>query len=411
MPTCKFCGEAFTTPASVQKHQSLAPDCRKRVEQEFQDISRVRRERRANASRPPFSACNNTDFGPTFEAEVEFPFPGANVLPQDHRTYSEPREYVVDWDATAPTNMVEIEAPDEEVYSRRKVKRTEFPIKDGLKPGHAYRLGKTAFQSIRDDMTIKNGEFIGPFKDAEEWELARWLIKNVGHGQVDELLKLLIVSQSYILHSIPTNILCGQISERARPSFDNKRKFLERIDSLPEGVEWQCEELEITGDEPDLEADRSGNTMHKERLEFWYRDPVECVRELIGKPSFDGHLKYAPEQHFADVAEEVEVINEMWTASWWWKIQVSNRYPESFFETKKRDRNNFHLELLLHHSSSRRIKPSSQISEAMPRHGLFISQLGIFQRRYVDALLVMGRFCWDIYRFLSLTASTRQRDH
>jgi hypothetical protein len=71
-------------------------------------------------------------------------------------------------------------------------------------------------------MTIKNGEFIGPFKDAEEWELACWLIKNVGHRKVDEPLKLSIVSQSYILRSLPTNILCGQISERAQLSFDNK---------------------------------------------------------------------------------------------------------------------------------------------------------------------------------------------
>jgi hypothetical protein len=117
-----------------------------------------------------------------------------------------------------------------------------------------------------------------------------------------------------------------QISERAQPSFHNKKKFLERIDDLPEGVKWECEDLEITGDEPDLEADPSGATMRKEMLEFWYRDPVECVRELIGKPAFDGYLKYAPERHFADAAEEVEVINEMWNASWWWKIQVSTNW-------------------------------------------------------------------------------------
>jgi hypothetical protein len=115
-----------------------------------------------------------------------------------------------------------------------------------------------------------------------------------------------------------------QISERAQPSFHNKKKFLDRIDDLPDGVKWECVDLEITGDEPDIEADTSGATMRKETLEFWYRDPVECVRELIGKPAFDGHLKYAPEQHFADAAGEVEVINEMWTARWWWKIQVSD---------------------------------------------------------------------------------------
>jgi hypothetical protein len=59
-------------------------------------------------------------------------------------------------------------------------------------------------------------------------------------------------------------LFCIQISERAQPSFHNKKKFLERIDNLPDGVNWDCEDLEITGDEPDLEADPSGNTMRKE---------------------------------------------------------------------------------------------------------------------------------------------------
>lgn len=64
--------------------------------------------------------------------------------------------------------------------------------------------------------------------------------------------------------------------------------------------------------------------MRKETLELWYRDPVECVRELIGKTVFDGYLRYAMERLSTDGAGEVVVINKMWTASWWWKIQVSN---------------------------------------------------------------------------------------
>lgn len=198
MATCKFCGEAFTTAANAQKHQSQAPNCLRKAEEEFRDISRLRRERRAKSSRPPFSACGNTDFGPTYEAEVlvepELPFLAANIFPQDRRP--DLHEPLVDWDATPPVNMPE--AREEGVYTRRNVKRTEFPIKDDLKPGHAYRLGKTEFQSMREDLNIKDGEVLGPFKDIAEWELAKWLIKNVGHGQVDALLKLPIVSKSSV---------------------------------------------------------------------------------------------------------------------------------------------------------------------------------------------------------------------
>lgn len=206
MPTCKFCSEPFTTAGNVQKHQSQAPDCLKKVEEEFWAISRVRRERRANnASRPPFSACGNTDFGPTAEAEVELQLPPENIfadLPVAARSPIEtelPGEPILDWDAAAPHRMGEVE--DGGVYSRKKVKRLAFPIKDGYKPGHAYGLGKTAFQSIRDDQIRKNEEVLGAFKDDAEWELAKWIIRNVGHGQADSLLKLSIVSQLYAFKS------------------------------------------------------------------------------------------------------------------------------------------------------------------------------------------------------------------
>lgn len=136
-----------------------------------------------------------------------FDLPGDNILPADTDLCDETSsqaEAIIDWDATAPlaTHTVEPETQDEAVYTRKNVKRSPFPIKDGLKPGHAYRLGRTVFQSIRDDQIIKNCGVLGPFKDEAEWELAKWLVKNVGHAQVDTLLKLSIVSQSHC-RSIP----------------------------------------------------------------------------------------------------------------------------------------------------------------------------------------------------------------
>jgi Plavaka transposase len=387
MPACKFCGDAFTTGANVQKHQSQAPDCLRRVEEEFRNISRLRRERRAKDSRPPFLTCGNTDFGPIVEADVEVPFFAADteILPQDGREEIDVREEtVVDWDASAPTNLLELEQ-DDDIYSRKNVKRVQFPIKDGLNAGHAYRLGRTAFENIQDDLIRRYGGVLGPFKDDPEWELARWMIKNVGHGQADTLLKLSIVSHSQTLQRFSTHFKFGlQISKRAQPSFYNKKKFLERIDDLPEGVQWKCDDLEITGDEPDLDADPSGNTMRKEILEFWHRDPVDCVRELIGNPAFDGYLKYAPERHFADAAGESEVINEMWTASWWWKMQVSNNRKYTMTDLIKNQqprRNAFRREPPSLHSSFHQIRQSSRIFEATPQHGPFISQSGIFRRK------------------------------
>lgn len=50
-----------------------------------------------------------------------------------------------------------------------------------------------------------------------------------------------------------------------------------------------------------------------EEVELWYRDPVECVKELIGNPLFREKMMYAPEQHFQDSPGEHNVWNEMWT--------------------------------------------------------------------------------------------------
>ena len=199
MPICKFCREVFTTAANVQKHQSQAPECLRKIEQEFRDISRLRRERRTNASRPPFLTCGNTDFGLGSEADAVVPFLAADsdTLPPEVPAEILPHDGPeVDWDATAPTNTVAHEGQQEGIYSRKNVKRIEFPIKEGLKAGHAYRLGTTVFRNTQDDLIRRYGKVLGPFKDLSEWELAKWMVKNVGQGQADTLLKLSIVSQS-----------------------------------------------------------------------------------------------------------------------------------------------------------------------------------------------------------------------
>lgn len=60
----------------------------------------------------------------------------------------------------------------------------------GVKVGE----GCTKFEHIHNEQVLTDAKIWGPFQDEEEWELAKWLIKNVGHGQADSLLKLPTVS-------------------------------------------------------------------------------------------------------------------------------------------------------------------------------------------------------------------------
>ncbi|KAF9016925.1 hypothetical protein BDZ89DRAFT_903167, partial [Hymenopellis radicata] len=164
--------------------------------------------------------------------------------------------------------------------------------------GATFGKGRTSFEKIRDEQILEGEEILGPFRDDDEWQLARWLMKHVGHNAADEFLRM------------------NMIRTRAQPSFTTKKEYLDKIDELPGGVGWTVEEVVLLGDKVDIEGKKM-----EERLEVWYRDPVECIKELVGNPMFRDVMKYAPERQFEDASKTSEVINEMWTGSWWWDLQ------------------------------------------------------------------------------------------
>ncbi|KAH7920044.1 hypothetical protein BV22DRAFT_1107884 [Leucogyrophana mollusca] len=158
--------------------------------------------------------------------------------------------------------------------------------------------GKTTFEQYSDHQKDTGERRWGPFDDQEEWELAEWLIKSLGQTRTDEYLKLPITKN------------------RTKPSFHNNREFLRKVDQLPKGPGWSCKKVTVTGNRVGDNAEMLG-----EEVELWLRDPVECVKELIGNPMFDGHIAYAPERAFADQGGTQRIIDDMWTADWWWQKQ------------------------------------------------------------------------------------------
>ena len=108
-----------------------------------------------------------------------------------------------------------------------------------------------------------------------------------------------------------------QINSKENLSFYNSYSFLKKVDELPIGPEWKCNIIEVPGDL----LDDDGNPM-SEQLELWHRDPVECVKALIGNPAFKDFISYVPERVYRDDKGKVRVFNEMWTGDWWWETQV-----------------------------------------------------------------------------------------
>ncbi|KAI0681780.1 hypothetical protein BC835DRAFT_1409671 [Cytidiella melzeri] len=167
----------------------------------------------------------------------------------------------------------------------------------GASPGNSATQRRTGFEKIRDEQ-IRRGEKVwGSFDSEEDWELVKWLVTNVGHAQAESFLKLGII-------------------QRAGPAYTNKSKLYQAVDALPSGPGWKCQELVQTGDLVDAE----GRPLTKS-LELWFRDPIDCVRELLGNPMFKNLLAYAPERVYRDSQGRVRHIDETWTANWWWEVQ------------------------------------------------------------------------------------------
>ena len=59
-----------------------------------------------------------------------------------------------------------------------------------------------------------------------------------------------------------------------------------------------------------------------EDLELWKRDPVECIKDLIGNPAFQDLMSYVPQRAYTDAEGKNCIFDEMWTADWWWDTQV-----------------------------------------------------------------------------------------
>ena len=67
------------------------------------------------------------------------------------------------------------------------------------------------------------------------------------------------------------------------------------MDQLPTGPEWHCEVITAQGDIID-----EGGSRMVEHLDLWFRNPVECVRELLSNPAFIDFISYGPEYVYSD---------------------------------------------------------------------------------------------------------------
>ena len=68
--------------------------------------------------------------------------------------------------------------------------------------------------------------------------------------------------------------------------------------------------------------DEQRTSRRTEDVELWHRDPLDCIQEILENPTFKKVERYAPHRVYTKDDYTNREYNDMWTADWWWKLQV-----------------------------------------------------------------------------------------
>ncbi|KAJ7649245.1 hypothetical protein B0H17DRAFT_1215369 [Mycena rosella] len=306
MPTfsCPYCAATRPTMQGLRSHIEQTSMCR---EKQYTFMSSYESDSESDQDQEPTSADKAT-------SDVEMLVPLEQGAAGDLSLNSEDEEEQIYADPAPVENTPPAEsapeppAPNAQKRRRPTVEEVEdeddryaedFP--EDAEAGAPMEACKTFFETLREQQRDAGRAPWYPFESEDQWELARWLMTSgLSQKKTDSYLKL------------------KTVCEGINPSFHNNRAFLKHIDALPEGPQWFCHPFELKGDEVD--ADGQPKT---EIVELWHRDPLECIQELLGNPSFMNQ-GYAPIRVYKTLRDGVlsnREYSEMWTADWWWKIQ------------------------------------------------------------------------------------------
>ena len=85
--------------------------------------------------------------------------------------------------------MVDVPENEEVIDGRRFIEN--FP--EEYQAGATWGNCKPFYEFLDEEQKKEGSSCYGPFDDEDEWQLAEWLIRNVGQKQTDMFLKLPIV--------------------------------------------------------------------------------------------------------------------------------------------------------------------------------------------------------------------------
>ena len=171
-------------------------------------------------------------------------------------------------------------------------------------------------RELNEDMAAQS--VWAPFVSQYDWQVANWAkMRGPTSSAVTDLLaigEVCVLFNPTQIRLLITN-LSLKIVDKLGLSYRTVKQLNDIVDNKLLGrPPFQCKELSI------------GN----ERLEFYCRDAMECIRSLYGDPRFAQDLIFTPERHYTSTERVHRIYNEIHTADWWWSVQVCNQCPTKY---------------------------------------------------------------------------------
>jgi hypothetical protein len=163
MPTCKYCGVIKPTSSAVKKHIQLTLSCRSIYLDELSQTARTTADSED-------SLDGEISYGISMTEETSMCSQLADDTP------------VVDNAPLDGSTSIKWNDPAEwPRYSEAYPDAAGMPISSVPE--------KTRFEAICESEGQK-GPWSGSFESEEEWDLAKWLLRNTGQNQIEQFLKL-----------------------------------------------------------------------------------------------------------------------------------------------------------------------------------------------------------------------------
>jgi hypothetical protein len=208
MPNCGFCGKLCSTEHGLKRHVATTPNCKKASDEEFGQYANSIWDNVPQAANP---TDNNAEAEaaerqplepdmPDFQLEEDIQLAEEMFYGEDANLPLPPHQQP----QPCPQHATDNGVPNIEENNDRDGARYIENFPEEHLAGATWGHSKPLFESLDEERIREGSSRWAPFEDEEEWQLAEWLIRNVGQKQTDNFLKLPIVS---FIYTVFINIL------------------------------------------------------------------------------------------------------------------------------------------------------------------------------------------------------------